>query len=70
MEEKRFLLRLSNSDLLLNPGFFYKGESKDVLKRMQEFDREYDERRGKQKIDTENVEKTEQSSGNLVTESQ
>lgn len=54
----------------MNPGFFYKGESKDVLKRMQEFDREYDERRGKQKIDTENVEKTEQSSGNLVTESQ
>ncbi len=61
MQDKGFLLRLSNSDLLLNPSFFYKGESKDVLKRIKEFNREYDERRGKQNVDTKEAEKTEQS---------
>ena len=63
MEDKRFLLRLSNSDLLLNPGFFYKGESRDVLKRMQEFNKTYDEKREKPKVDTKNDQKAEQSTG-------
>jgi DNA-binding MarR family transcriptional regulator len=61
MEEKRFLLKLSNNDLLLNPGFFYKGESKDVLKRIQEFNKVYDERRGNPEIRTESDENTELS---------
>ena len=45
MEEKRFLLRLSKSDLLLNPSFFYKGESVYVAERIKNFNNLYDERR-------------------------
>ena len=61
MEDKRFLLKLSNSDILLNPGFFYKGESKDVLQRMQEFERVYDKIRGNSNSTSKNEENTEQT---------
>ena len=61
MEDKRFLLKLSNSDILLNPGFFYKGESKDVLQRMQEFERVYDKIRGNSNSTSKNDENTEQT---------
>ena len=43
MEEKRFLIRLSKSDILLNPSFFYKGESINVAKRIECFNSKYDE---------------------------
>lgn len=68
MQDKGFLLRLSNSDILLNPSFFYKGESKDVLRRIKEFNKEYDERRGNQKVDIENDEKAEQSTDENCTD--
>lgn len=63
METKGFLVRLSSSDILLNPSYFYKGESKDVAKRIKQFYEVYEEIRKKtlQNIDnqSENKENTE-----------
>ena len=42
MEDKAFLVRLSKSDILLNPSYFYKGESSMVVKRIKEFKETYD----------------------------
>jgi DNA-binding MarR family transcriptional regulator len=67
MEAKEFLVRLSNSDILLNPSYFYKGESKDVLARIKQFNITYEEIRKKasQKVDNQSksAEKDEQSHG-------
>ena len=63
MEDKKFLLKLSNSDILLNPGFFYKGESKEVLQRILDFEKEYDKIRGNANSTSKNDKKTEQSHG-------
>ncbi len=67
MEDKRFMIRLTPNDILLNPSFFYKGESKEVMNRINEFNKEYDKRRGNQKIDTKSDENTEQSEGEVDT---
>lgn len=47
MEDKKFLIRLTPNDLLLNPSFFYKGSSKDILSRIKTFNEEHDKRRKK-----------------------
>jgi hypothetical protein len=47
MEDKKFLIRLTSNDILLNPSFFYKGSSKDVLPRIKSFNEEYEKIRKK-----------------------
>lgn len=42
MEDKKFLIRVTPSDILLNPQYVYKGNSKDVAKRIETFYKEYD----------------------------
>ena len=46
MEDKKHLLRLTKTDILLNPSFFYKGSSLDLIQRITEFYIEYDKKRG------------------------
>jgi hypothetical protein len=45
MEDKKYLIRLSPTDILLNPSYFYKGSSSDLTKRISEFYSEYDKKR-------------------------
>lgn len=61
MENKRFLLRLTSNDILLNPRFFYKGTSKDVLERIKMFDEQYDKIRKKNSQQTDNQSKDEKN---------
>lgn len=60
MEEKGFLVRLTTSDILLNPTFFYKGASKDVLNRIKEFNKTYEEIRKASLQVVDNQSKTEE----------
>lgn len=61
MEDKGVLVRLTSSDLLLNPSYFYKGESKDVLNRINEFYRLYEEIRREKAEKVDNQSKKEEN---------
>lgn len=61
MEDKKFLIRLTNSDLMLNPSYFYKGGSKDLLKRIELFDREYEKRKKETSQVTDNQSKSKEN---------
>ena len=53
LEDKGYLIRLNNQELVLNPKGFYKGSSKDVLPRIQEFERVFASRKSEATSPTE-----------------
>ena len=64
MEGKKFLIRLTPNDILLNPSFFYKGSSKDLLGRIKAFNEEYEKRRKETPQVVDNQSKSEEKPDN------